>query len=1729
MNVSRKTLAIALTASIAVTVGCAAGLGWMYQTVRAYERKNKVSVLVPQDENIVRNNSRMQNENTVRTNSRKKDESAIRTKPLDGSQKMKYTVREGDDIVSIAIKFGVSPSKLVNLNSLEGDDCIRPGDVLMLPADAQLLDEADAGTNVVAKIPPQLKVLEVKYDGDTSLDLRLSEQPDMDVVRRYVRVAPMGEGIVGFRYDKQYNYRSSSYEPHLIISGEFAFRTNMTLVVRKGLPLHGRSAGLSAEGSLAEDFVYTFRRKDRVPYVRFANEGRYLPPGGRHALAVESVNVTKIHSEICRVAPQNVVQMLAREEGVYERHNRHEWRAGSEEGADNADTGELAEEATERDWSCANRLNEKETTSVPVVPADGGATNGIYLVAVRNGDKPRNDISRWEEGRDYANPNRYRLVCLTDIGLSVRQSGDETGVWATSFTTGRPVAGCRIDVFSTANIKVAEGVTDTNGWCAVRRVAKGNPFVVVATSSSGDDMSFLALRDSMEVDETFPEGYRPDYLAPNECTAFVWTERGIYRHDEPIFLHAILRDGTMKAPKPFPVDVLLRSPNGNVYSRRTLIPDENGAISCDTFRVPADQQSGKWTFNVRLPGKNGVRLGERTVKIEEFAPPQIRVAVEPATNVAPQQFAFTVKAEHLYGGPASSLSCEGAVNFEDVPFEPNGWKGFHFGNDDLGLNPAFRTIEGQVLDAQGTTSFAAGILAESGSPKAAVRATAQGVVFEDGGRPVASRASVTCHFYPYYIGATLPEWLRMPERGQAQISIACVTPDGKRLAEGQTLRAKIERIDSVYAYRKNDNGWHSWDCERVRAPVSSGIPVVTYPDKDAEFKLPLYDCGEYVLTIEDEARGVSFARSFYLSQWGDDTVRAPLGNPTAVSIRPDKTFYRVGETPRLLVKAPFAGAALVSVMRDGPVYTQVLDLTNATSEVCLRPVERDWAPNVDVTISVVQSVAENAGHLAVRAHGQVAIPVRPVEYECPVKVSAKVETGNTSGATVTVDLDARGAAATGTVAVVTVVDEGINILTDEKTPDPVGCFAKLRSAIHPLYDLYGRMLPVIGGDVRKSGVKTGGGADEDMFRRVSPVPTRRFKPLALWQDEVPLTGGCAHVVFKLPEFVGEVRVTAVAWSDSATGAGSVQRKVTPNLVMQPDAPRFVAPGDEFEVSLPLANRSGADGEVQWEIRAEGCVENIVRNGSARIADGGKELVTATVRAGKEPGQGKIVYTARGLGETHTRTIEVPVRPAVAWRERAGTARLEPGQKRTFAADGSFARQSVTVDKSSLGELTAALEWLADYPHGCLEQTSSRIFPLVTAGGILNAVGSRAATNRAEYVAAGVRRVESMIRAKDFVMWPDCNYAPWDREVSLYASHFLIAAEKSGQRLNQYARSQVMGFLRKWAVSTNDMVSAYACHTLALAGEPDRDRMFRLYDKSAELSPLSRARLARAFVAIHDFPRAESLLKGSLAPTSVREAAFAVLALLDLNPDDERVLPLVRYLTTKRDPARFSWGTTGENAHALLAIGAYSRHHPPMAGTPRVRVKAADGMTLGEIGNRETVRADSAKVDVENIGLTDAFVSWKTLELPPAESVTNEASGIAISRAYFTADGKPADLAKLRRGELLQVELTLASDVRRTFSDLVIEDLFAGAFEPVHREIAAEKGSADWVMRKDARDDRMLVFSKQFSLDAGQSVKMRYPVRVVSAGDFVLPGPSVEAMYFPTIRARLAPSRLSIRF
>ena len=1425
------------------------------------------------------------------------------------------------------------------------------------------------------------------------------------------------------------------------------------------------------------------------PMVRFAAPGRYLPPGGARAIGVESVNVTNIHAQICRVVPENVVQLLAREEREY---SRYRWDGS----ADDEETEELSGEIEERDFACVNRPNEKETVAVPVKMNDGGSANGIFLVAVRSADRPRAD--GWWVDEPKQNPNRYRLVSLSDLGLSVRLNGtDSPGVWVTSLMKGTPLDGAKVTVYSKANIKVMEGETDENGWSRLVRVAKGEPFAVVAASADDTDSTFLALRDSMEVDETYSDGCRPEYLADDGVEAFLWTDRGIYRHDEKIMVHALLRNGRRQAPSPMPVELRLVSPKGDIYSRLTATSDAEGSLLCDTFTVPADQPSGAWKFHAKIPGKDGRILGTAEIKVEEFAPPQIRVRVEADSMAHPSNFAFSVSAEHLFGGPAHALACEGAVVFEDYSFAPPQWKGWSFGNCDLGLKPNFRTLLKTSLDREGKCAMSAPLWADSGLPKAAVRATAQGTVFEDGGRPATARASAVLHYYPYYIGSTLESWMRLNNGLAPKIRFACVKPDGSRHGEARTLSATLERIDSVYSYRRQSNGWETWDCERIRKVVASSVKIVVPAGEDATFEIPAGTCGDYALTVTDSETGVSFAKTFYLSDWGDSAVRAPLSDPTAVSLTTDKPFYRVGETPRLMVRAPFAGYALVSVLRDKDAYTDIVALTNATSEITLRSVTLENAPNLDVYVSVVQSVEANAKHMAARAHGQATVLVRPAEDEIAVKVEkCDVAVGGEKGSSATVAFEARGASA----ALVTVVDEGINILTDEQVPDPVAHFAAPRQANHPLYDIYHRILPVLGEDLlRASGVKTGGGAGAEMLGRVSPVPTRRFKPLSRWSGRVEVgEGGKGVCEFPLGEFVGEVRATVVAWSASASGSAAVQAKVTPKVVMMPDAPRFVAPGDVFEATLPIYNKSGETAKMGYSISVGG--KNVSFASVFSLEKDGHTNIVARIAAPEEPGELDIVYRVRGMGETHEQTIHLPVRPAVAWVETAGcriqsapsTSSASPsagtsGEAAQAPSTNAFEKYSEKVYDTPLGGYEAALRWLAEYPHGCLEQTSSRMFPLIGAGGILASVSPVGP----DVVSSGVRRVESMVRSTDFVMWPDCNYAPWDREVSLYAAHFLVEAEKNGYALNRLARDRVFSFLKRWAMSTNDTVSAYACHTLALAGKPEKDRMLRLYDASTNLTLLSRSRLARAFALTGDRRRAETLLAANIAPSSVKDAAFAVLALLEIDPDDSRILPLISYLDRQRDRERLSWGTTGYNAHALLAIGAYYRHHPAKSG--------------------------------------EKFVVWHKLSLPKPSDVKDESRGISIVRRYLTPEGGEADLSKLALGEMLIAELAIKVDDTRELSDLVIEDLFPACLEPVHGGLVPPSmDQGKWVMRSDARDDRMLVFSKKFTLAKGEEATFRYPVRVVSAGDYILPGPSVEAMYHPDLHARRAPCRISVR-
>ena len=1542
--------------------------------------------------------------------------------------------------------------------------------------------------------------------GLSGFDIQFSGMPDLNRLMDFVKIAPSPGPMTT-------DWRGWCRE--VAFRGDFKARTTYQVTVKAGLPM--------ADGrKTVAEFRRRFTTGDRSPSVEFAARGRYLPAAGSRALAVKTVNVTNLVSAVRPVPPRNIIQLLAREEDCYKSY----WRTN----IDSENTAELAEEAVEARIRVPPRLNEEVESVVRVRAGDGSAANGVYLVSVgRAGDDE--------------DEKRHRLVCVTDIGLSVRETPGNIYVWATSLTQGVPLKDVRVTVYGANNVPQGEGVTDVEGWCCCELPDSATPFAVVAATEDETDTSFLALRKPL--DETLPTGARRGYVDAKGAEAFVWTDRGIYRHDEPIFVHAILRNGKGVAPKPFPVEISLLDPDGRVFARRTRVSDTLGAVADETLTVPGDQKSGTWTLAVKTPGGDGVWLGSRNIKIEEFVPPQIRVKVTAAKDFSSANLAFDVAAEHLFGGPAKSLPAEGAVMFADAPFAPAGWSGFRFGDERRRLTPNFTVIGKTSLDEAGKAAFVAE-LPSNARPRAAVKMTAQGSVFENGGRPVSARLVQETHIYPFYIGVALPQTVRRQAKPYS-CRLAIVAPDGTPCSGARTLTARFERVDWVYNLKRNAHGYYEWSSDKVRMPVGDDVEVQVAASGSATLDVPAGGTGDYTVTVFDPATDVAFSASYWVSGGGDDeSVRTSLENPSRVTLALDKPKYYVGDVPRLTVKAPFAGVAWLQVLRDGAVYSQVFSLTNATAEVMLRPVEKDWAPGVDVSLTVVQAASAGRKHAANRAYGIAPLKAARRENELSLKVTPTVTThaGDGKGSEVRVQVtrvptaSPRGESAN---VVVTVVDEGINILTDEPVPNPIDWFGETRESRHPFHDLYNYLLPIVDGKLKRGGAKTGGGAEGDLFRRISPTPSRRFKPLSLWQKECRFgPGGKATASFDLGEFVGEVRVTAVAYDSIATGSAAERAKVAPKIVMQPDAPRFAAPGDTFLATVTLSNRGGADGAVTYDVMAGGAVSLAKpAHGEVRLAKDGSETLLFSVKA-DSLGEGSLVFVAEGMGEKHSDTIRLPVRPAAAWRQTSETVCIRPNETRVFENPAKVmpeaARRTFVFSRSPVGELAAALEHLVGYPYGCLEQTVSRVFPLVAAGGVLNTLpvqGTSAAGDAKNAVESGIARVVSMMRSNDFVMWPDCNTPPWNREVSLWAAHFLVEADKAGFQVRADALARVKGFLRNWAMSRSPDVSVYACHTLALAGTPDVDRMLHWYDIREKLSVADRCRLARAYVRAGDRDRARELTN-ALAPDSVRAAAWAILALLDMDPHDARLPSFVKLLGDRRDKSVGHWGTTEGNAHALLALGAYYRGHAEEDGTPAL-VLRRDGQMPEELTEKKAKRmTGGGSATVSNTGTGAAYLTASCLSLSDPDAAA-EAHGIGVARRFLLPDGTDADMGALARGDLVLVELTLRTEAGREYSDLVVEELLPACFEPdsapVTKEAYAWIGSqADvlpWELRRDVRDDRVLIFSKKFKAQAGKVTRARYAVRVVSAGEFILPGTSVEAMYAPELRARERAMRVKV--
>src|ERR1700737_4115062 len=135
-----------------------------------------------------------------------------------------------------------------------------------------------------------------------------------------------------------------------------------------------------------------------------------------------------------------------------------------------------------------------------------------------------------------------------------------------------------------------------------------------------------------------------------------------------------------------------------------------------------------------------------------------------------------------------------------------------------------------------------------------------------------------------------------------------------------------------------------------------------------------------------------------------------------------------------------------------------------------------------------------------------------------------------------------------------------------------------------LRDLYGRLIDARANAV---GVLRSGG-DSFAKRSVAGLPDKSSKVVALFSGIVRLDGdGTARIPFDIPDFQGQLRLMAVAFSAHKVGSGTASMTVRDPVVTIVSLPRFLAPGDAARIGVTINNLEGAAGDYHLNLSASG--------------------------------------------------------------------------------------------------------------------------------------------------------------------------------------------------------------------------------------------------------------------------------------------------------------------------------------------------------------------------------------------------------------------------------------------------------------------------------------------------------------------------------------------------------------
>lgn len=1515
---------------------------------------------------------------------------------------------------------------------------------------------------------------------------------------------------------------------------------------------------------LAGDTAFTLAFAERDPAVRMVGEGTILPSSNAMVMPFEAVGLHHVEVRILRIATTNVPQFLQTNalSGENELARVGQLVARHLVPLRTADAPDLGE------WNRYHldlaRYFEAEPGALYRVELSFRRQHSALACTGGNSDLPdlgwedefaaeqaRHDGSiqewygydhypywEWDEldpcGEDYyrAQSPQGRNILASDLGLMAREAED--GAWrfaVADIVTTQPMAGVELRVLGPQHQLLATLRSDAQGMAMLATTA-ARPAVVVAQKARQYGYLRLEPGAALSVSEFDVSGRQTQH----GLKGFLYGERGVWRPGDTLHLAFMLEDAA--TAKDHPVVLQLLDPQGRPLQRLVADKGAHGLFRFSTATTP-DAPTGLWTAQVQV----GSARFERGLRIETVRPNRLRVQLDPGRDrlhgAGPHP--VQVLAEWLHGAPARDLRTTVTMNLSADRLAFKGYEQWNF--EDL----ARRVNDGEVLvhdgrtDADGRLSFPLSLPENAGLP-GLVKANLVTRVFEPGGDASMDRTTVNIAPYDHYVGIRMPAasgaWGSYFTDTTYAVELATLDAGGAS-AGGRILEVQVLKLDHSWWWDGAVGGSANY-MSTAHSTVRQEMSLTTDTKGRARFDLRIErpDRGRMVLRVRDPGSGHVSAALLHFDRpgWEGSARRDDPKAASMLTFSADKERYAPGDEALLTIPSAGICRALITIASSDRVLDmRWVELKERETRVSV-PISAEMAPNVYADVCLLQPHGSVSNDLPIRLHGVIPLFVEdPASHLAPTLTLPKnIRTGAPFHVKVR---EGSGRAMSYTLAI---VDEGLLDLTRFRTPDPWTHFHAREALGVRSWDVYNDVIGAYGQQVQR--ILALGGSDDG--GPVQGARAQRFVPVVryLGPFSIAANGQGVHS-FTLDNYVGSVRVMVVA-TDGAGAQGHAEQRVpvTKPLMVLASLPRQLAPSETVDLPVTLFAMERAPGTVKVSVRTTGPLRlSGPSSQQLRMNATGEQLVRFGLQCSGTVGTARVIVTAESGSDRATTEVEIAVRDPATMGSEVTQLLVGPGEEAVIehAPLGSPGSNSASLEFSSMPPINLGerLEYLLDYPHGCLEQTVSRAFAQL----YLDRIVELSAAQRAQLgtqVADAVRRVAQLQRADgSFNTWPGGDtYDGWS---SAYAGHFLVEARRAGHTVQQRVVDRWVEHARRSlredrptnaSVPVNSVrneLDAYRLFTLALAQRPENAAMNRLRERN-DLSDQARHLLAGAY-ALNGRMDVAGMLMGAVVRNSAPSEAAPWTYGSPLRDDaiTAHVLRLMgrrtgSFAVLQRMAAALSstsWHSTQSTAFALWSIAQEGTGN----GKGLHYTITHAGRSVEERSHRSM-----RTMTVEQADGPQRFVVRNNSDQPLHVQLLRRgrqrsgdeqvrSQGILVHVRFEDRDGRTLDPTRVEQGTDVFAVVDVQHDGQQPdLRNLALTQIFPNGWEIRPTRLEQDTEAVRTTDHQDFRDDRVLSY---FDLPRGASRRIRVALNASFTGRFWMPGVMVEAMYDARVQAR----------